>query len=363
MSQYTLYGADVSYYTGKARAYLRWRGVPFQEVMATGEVYKDIILPNVGWPVIPVMKAPSGEIVQDTADIIAHVEAAEARTPSAYPVGEVQNFVSELIHLYADEWLVLPAMHYRWNYNEDWTYGEFGRMSAPHLTPEEQYQIGAKNGQRFKGALPPLGVSASTIPGIEASYEALLDELSAHLKNHDFLLGERASLADFAMIGPMYAHLWRDPTSRELMETRAPLVAAWVKRVHEGEGKTGTLLADDAIPETLLPVLARQMREQIPALKATLALFADWADSAEPEAKLPRGLGEIEVSIEGHSGPAQARTFPLFRLQAVQDAYAGLSAEARAKADTLLEKIGGTAVKDVQLPKRLARRDYRLALA
>ena len=76
MPDYTLYGAEVSYFTGKARAYLDWRGVDYVEELATQQVYRDIILPSVGWPVIPVMKTPSGEIVQDTADIIAHVEAA-----------------------------------------------------------------------------------------------------------------------------------------------------------------------------------------------------------------------------------------------------------------------------------------------
>ncbi len=363
MSGYTLYGADVSYYTGKARAYLRWRGVPFTEEVATQTVYKDVILPNVGWPVIPVLKTPDGKIVQDTADIIQSVEAAESSQPRVYPDGPIQRFVSELLHLYADEWLVLPAMHYRWNYNEDWTYGEFGRMSAPHLSAEEQYQIGAKNGQRFKGSLPVLGVSSATEPGIEVSYEAFLDEFSRHLADHDYILGGRPSLADFALIGPLYAHLWRDPTSRELMETKAPKVAEWVRRVHEGQAGGGDLIANDEIPETLFPILERQMREQWPALVSTLELFADWLESAETDGKVPRGLGEIEIEIEGRKGPAVARSFPLFRLQGVLDAYEQLGAEARTTADRILDKIGGTALRDTRLPARLVRRDYRLALA
>ena len=61
MPGYTLYGADVSYYTGKARAYLDWRGVDYVEELATQQVYRDIILPSVGWPVIPVMKTSAAE--------------------------------------------------------------------------------------------------------------------------------------------------------------------------------------------------------------------------------------------------------------------------------------------------------------
>jgi glutathione S-transferase len=363
MPAYTLYGAEVSYFTGKARAYLRWRGVDFDEQIATQAIYRDIILPNVGWPVIPVMKMPDGTIVQDTAEIIAHVEAAEQRQPPAEPATPVQRFVAQLLQLYADEWLVIPAMHYRWTYNEDWAYSEFGAISAPQLSRPEQYEIGKKNGQRFKGALPVLGVNEATIPGIEISYEAFLDDFSRHLGAHPFLLGERPCLADFAFIGPLYAHLYRDPTSGELMKRIAPRVADWVERTHAGERGTGDLVADDAIPETLWPILKRQMREQFPALEETVALFAGWAGTAKPGDRLPRAVGQISVDIQGFTGPAAARTFPLWRLQAVLDAYEALDEAAKARADALLDEIGGAPLKEFRLPARLARTDYQLVMA
>ena len=245
MPGYTLYGADVSYYTGKARAYLDWRGVDYVEELATQQVYRDIILPSVGWPVIPVMKTPDGEIVQDTTDIIEHIEAAEGLSPPAIPDGPVQAFVAQLLQLYADEWLVIPAMHYRWNYNEDWAYQEFGAISAPDRPAPEQYEIGKRNGERFKGALPPLGVSPTTAPAIEQSYEAFLREFSAHLEVHPYALGGRATLADFALYGPLYAHLYRDPASGDLMRRYAPKVADWVERVKAGSPPQGDLPANE----------------------------------------------------------------------------------------------------------------------
>ncbi|MBA4228476.1 MAG: glutathione S-transferase [Hyphomonas sp.] len=363
MGGYTLYGAEVSYFTGKARAYLRWRGVDFCEALATQAVYRDVILPKVGWPVIPVMVTPEGEVVQDSADIIETVEAREGLFPPAVPEGPLQHFVAQLLHLYADEWLTLPAMHYRWNYNEDWAYAEFGAISAPQASRGEQYEIGKKNGQRFKGALPILGVHAETIPGIEASYEAFLGEFSAHLERHPFLLGGRPCLADFAFIGPLYAHLYRDPTSGELMRRLAPRVADWVERTHAGERGAGDLMAEDAIPETLEPLLARQMREQFPALVETARLFDAWAGEAAAGAFVPRGLGEIWIDIEDTRGSAQARTFPLYRLQAVTDAYDAMDGAAKARADALLARVRGAPLKDFRLSKRLVRTNYRLALA
>lgn len=363
MPDYTLYGAEVSYFTGKARAYLRWRGADFEEQTATQQVYRDIILPNVGWPVIPVMKMPDGTIVQDTADIIEQVEAAEHRQPPVLPATPLQRFVALLLQLYGDEWLTLPAMHYRWTYNEDWAYSEFGALSAPQLSRPEQYEIGKKNGQRFKGALPVLGVHPETIPGIERSYEAFLGEFSRHLDAHPFLLGERPCLADFSLIGPLYAHLYRDPKSGELMKLLAPAVAEWVERTHAGEAGTGDLAADDTIPETLLPILRRQMREQLPALMATNELFVGWAADVSSGTPVPRAFGEIIVTIEDHAGPAAARSFPLWRLQAALDAYEAMDADAKARADKLLSSIGGSALRSFPLPARLARKDCRLVLA
>lgn len=364
MTGYTLYGAEVSYFTGKARAYLDWRGVDYQEKVATQEVYRDIILPNVGWPVIPVMKMPDGAVVQDTADIMAEVERREPNDPSAWPEAPLQRFVSELLHFYGDEWLVIPAMHYRWTYNEDWAYAEFGALSAPHLSPEAQYELGKKNGARFKGALPVLGVSEATIPGIETSYEAFLEDLSRHFEAHPFLLGGRPSLADFAFYGPLYAHLYRDPESGKLMKRLAPKVADWVERMQAGgTGGDGDLLADDAIPETLKPILSRLMREALPAVFQINELFAAWAAQAEPGARVPRALGDITIEIEGHSGPAKARSFPLWRLQAALDAYAAMDAETRTRADALLERVGGEALKDFRLPARLKRENCQVVLA
>ena len=361
--EYKLYGAEVSYFTAKARAYLRWRGVPFEAVNATRDVYQSVIMPNVGWPVIPVMKTPDGKIVQDSADIIKTVEEEAGLSPSVLPQGPLQRFVSELIHLFADEWLVLPAMHYRWTYNEDWAYGEFGKMSAPDKSPEEQFKIGAANGERFKGALPVLGVHPETIPGIEASYQAFLDEFSAHLTHHAYVFGGRPSLADFALIGPLYAHLWRDPKSRDIMEARAPKVADWVHRVNAGEQGEGELLPDDQIPDTLIPILARQAREQYPALRQTLALFDNWAATAEAESAVPRALGQIKAEIEGHTGPAAARSFPLYRLQAAIDVFDAMGPDDQQKTKALLDRIGGQGFESLKPSKRLTRRNYRLALA
>tara|TARA_R110000787_G_scaffold170459_1_gene283158 strand:- start:1214 stop:2335 length:1122 start_codon:yes stop_codon:yes gene_type:complete len=363
MAAYVLYGSEVSLFSGKARAYLRWRGADFEERLATRDVYQNVIMPKVGWPVIPVVEMAGGEVVQDTTDIIETIEAVTSDGPRAIPSGPVQQVVSRLFDLYADEWLVIPAMHYRWNYNEDWIYGEFGRTSAPDVPAPEQYAIGKKNGERFKGAVPMLGVSEETIPGVEAAYEAFLKDMTEHLRHHAYLLGGRPSLGDFALNGPLYAHLLRDPESGRIMERLAPAVADYVRRVQAGEAGDGDLLADDAVPATLEPILSRQMTEQMPALVKTAALFGEWAGSASAGADVPRGLGKITFEMGGFEGDCAARTFPLWRLQAVTDAIDAMDADARARLETLLDRVGGSPLMEFRLPARLVRRDCRLKLA
>ena len=50
-----LLGTEVSLYTDKARAYLRFKQIPFEEVLSTRFVYKDVIVPRTGVRFIPVL--------------------------------------------------------------------------------------------------------------------------------------------------------------------------------------------------------------------------------------------------------------------------------------------------------------------
>ncbi len=127
---YEFYGAEVSYFSGKVRAYLRYKRIPFSEITPSREIYRTIIMARVGWPVIPVVVTPEDETWQDSSEIIDNFEA---RFPEGdiYPEGAKQKLAALLIEAYADEWLKIPAMHYRWTKNRDWAISEFGRLSRP----------------------------------------------------------------------------------------------------------------------------------------------------------------------------------------------------------------------------------------
>lgn len=340
-----LYGAPASLFSGKVRSYLDWKQIDYEERPPSPEVMQNIIIPAVGYPVVPVVQKNDGTVIQDTTSIIDHFEA-EAENMSVYPDTPLQRLVALLFELYGDEWLVIPAMHYRWNYNEEWIYGEFGKSGLPDGSETEQVEHGRKMGQRFKGFVPMLGVNDATIPAIEKSYEALLADLDTHFAAHDYLLGSRPSIGDYGLIGPLYAHLYRDPESGKLMKRLAPNVAAWVERMMAAAAPlSGEFLADDAIPETLLPVLRRMMDEQIPHLKAVASLYTAWAE-ANPGENIPRAIGRAPYRIDNTDGERFASPFSLWMLQRPLDFYRALDGASKAVADALLDKVGGAAFQE-----------------
>src|SRR6185436_14160208 len=59
VNEHKLIGAEVSYYTGKVRAYLRYKAIAFEEISASAEVYRDAIIPRTGVR-FPSAAMPSG---------------------------------------------------------------------------------------------------------------------------------------------------------------------------------------------------------------------------------------------------------------------------------------------------------------
>jgi glutathione S-transferase len=265
--------------------------------------------------------------------------------PSITPTTGVQRFVAALFELYGDEWLLIPAMHYRWHHNRDWAMRQFGALSAPHATPDEQYEIGSKRAAPFAQAAINLGAEPHMHAAIERSYEALLAELDTHFASLPYLLGTRPCIGDFGLYGPLYAHQFRDPASGALMRKLAPNVVRWIERMRDASApRPGEFLSNDAIPATLLPVLSRMMREQLPEMQATAKVFMKWL-AEHPNERIPRAIGKHEFELDGVTGQRMIGTYKLWMLQRALDAYAPLTGNERRSADALLDAIGGHALR------------------
>lgn len=361
--RYKLYALPHSLYSGKVRSYLRYKRIPYEEVVSTLRVFYRLIIPRTGVKFIPVVQTPDDVVIQDTTEII---DALERRfpQPSIYPVTPRQKLVALLIELYADEWLLNPAMHYRWSFWHEREHirdvlENFGLLLSPRAPRALRRIVGKRFCQPFANALPMLGITPRTIPALEASYLQLLDQLDAHFARHPYLLGTRPSIGDFGLIGPLYAHLGRDLYPKALMQARAPRVYAWVERMNAIDPAAGDFLPGDEIPDTLLPVLRGLFGEFMPVALDTVARLDRWLLD-NPGRKIPRMIGEHEIRYGDVTEKRLVFPYTQWMLQRPLDHYRSLDGAARTAADALLREVGGHAAMQLQIRQRVARQRNRL---
>ena len=176
---------------------------------------------------MPVLELPDGTLVQDSIDIMDVLDADEDPARSAYPAGPVLRAVAHVLELFAGEGLLRPAMHYRWNFDDanlaflSRDFSAALAVGADDATREATFAFAS---DRMRSATAAFGVSEELIPEIERSYLEFLDLLDAQLAHAPYLLGGRPTIADHAFMGPLYAHLARDPYPSALMKQHAQRV-------------------------------------------------------------------------------------------------------------------------------------------
>jgi glutathione S-transferase len=330
---YRFYAAEISYFSAKVRPALRHKGVHFLELLPD---YRKIILPRTGLAFIPIVITPADETWQDTSAIL---DALERRvpTPPLYPVTPVQRVAAHVIELYADEFMILPAMHYRWSFPES-----VAKARADFASVSEEPAAATRFAERMQGSLPFLGVVPATTAAIEAHLRELLDALSAHFAVHPYLLGTRMSLADCALMGPLYAHLYLDAVPGRLLRETAPAVCRWIERMnHPDPEAPGIWLPDDALAPTLGPILRLIGSDAVPLILDGVRAFEAWADE-QPAGldELPRGVGGHATSLRGVSVQRFTSAYTPWMVQRPLGVRAGLDASARAAVDRAFAGTG-----------------------
>lgn len=228
----TVYGSNISYFTGKLEMYLRAKGIPYRFITLNGRRHMPLLQRETGATQIPAVVLADGRWLTDTTPTIAWLEQ-QFPSPALLPVDPEQRFFSLLLEDYADEWLWRPAMHFRW-------YGDEGAMHlSRHIAHEIMSDVPLpvwlrsayfRRRQR-SGYTAGDGVSETNRLQVEAIYHDNLDWLSRVLKRRPYLLGNSPSLVDIAFMGPMFRHFSQDPDPAEIMRQHAPAVWEWVARL------------------------------------------------------------------------------------------------------------------------------------
>jgi glutathione S-transferase len=348
---YRFYGAEISYFSAKPRPALRYKHVPFDEILPTPRAYREVIRPRTGLSQIPVLVTPEDQVFQDSSVILDELER-RFPDPPLYPTTPVQRLVGYVLELYSDEFLIVPGVHYRWSFPESATKGlaEFAALSGDAETATKF----AESVQMFTRLV---GVSAETAPAIEAHTIELLDAFESHLDGHGFVLGDRPSLGDCALMGPIYPHFYNDAVPGRLVRQR-PKVCHWIQRMNYPDPQErGAWAPGDVIPPTLRPILELAGRDGVPFVLDVARSFEAWADqNTMQEGFLPRVVGMHPTALRGIAFERVTTPYTMWMVQRVVDAYRALDAGGRRAADAAFAGTGVEALFAYE-PRRRVRRD------
>jgi len=343
---------EVSYFSAKVRPALRYKGLWVDERRADlAEIQR-----RTGYGFIPVVITPEDETWQDSTDIYRRLEERHPEPP-LFPAGALQRVASRLVEIYIDEFGLIPAMHYRWG-------SELGEASARarFCGMIGNIKIGNMAADRMVKARYLVGASVEAGPAVEAHTRELLDALSTHFQAHPYLLGERQSVADCALMGMIDGHFFTDLVSRQLLLETAIPVVGWIDHCKfPNADQQGDWLADDALAPTFREVLTTMGRDAAPIILDYVRAFEDWADNRDQDVEEPpRAVGKCKSSLRGLPIEAGIRPYTLFSLQQVLEPYRRLRDGERKRVDAALEGSGWEALLAYEPRHRLCRKGFKL---
>jgi glutathione S-transferase len=374
--RYVLWGASWSLYTAKVRPYLIKKGIDYVEICPSHPHYQEHILPTVGHFTVPVLETPDGDVIADSTEIMEFLEPTFP-DPPMLPEDKSLAALTYLIHSFGAEGLTKSSMYLRWNTsfaNRLFARNEFERTLG---TPEQAdgFAVAMRN------YLPILGVSLDhgVDVAIETSIELLYDALNAHFLKYPYILGGVPSLADYGLMGPLYAHHGRDIASGNALKVRAPAVNRWIETMSRPPIVDSEVwqvpqeyFSIDDLPDTLIAFLKLVGEHYVPEITTTIDLYHEWLDSEE---RAPGTIVDVEGKKRCHQVLGQIEHVQLgasikriallddvshhLRFQALTDRMSNSEKETL---NRILHEIGAQDLIELRLKRDIKRHDYAYVL-
>lgn len=327
----TVYLSDVSYFSGKLEALLRYKEISFERVNVSVGDLVNTVYPHTGMMKVPAVKLANGQWLKDTTPMFDWLESSFPHFP-VMPEDPVAFFISKLIEDYADEWCWRSAMLWRWRHRET------RQLLSQRISDEVlsdwplPKQLGARYfaHRQIKTFLDGDGVTSKTEPYVRNHYFHLLCAIKTLLKDQPFLLGNRPSLVDFALFGPMFRHFSLDPAPAQVMRDDAPEVYEWVARMWNVKGSVtkGRFHQSDFNHKGWSYFLKDIMQTYWPMLLKNAEAWQGGKNVME------FSTDEVEFSN------LKVVHYRVYCLEVLQDLYRSLSKADRLRVDTLLAPYG-----------------------
>lgn len=327
---WSFYAAPMSYFSAKIRPALQYKKIEYGEIWPSREVQK-ALLAKTGVRFIPVIETDDGEVLQDSPRMLERIEDLRPNPP-VFPEDPAVRLVAEVFQDFCDDVLVAQALHWRWSFPEQrqWVESDWEAVFG---------SIATKLAARMSGALPLVGITDRTREAVEAWFYRFLDLLEIHFSESRYVLGDVITIADFSLMGPMFAHFARDPVPARIVRDRAPRVMAWLHEV-TAAGPPSPWATPPEVRESFGAILEEIGRVFVPQVLAVGAFVADALASMPAGEDAPRVLGFIEQDVFGVAEQRVAGAYPVWRHSRTARRYAALSAAERSVVDEILGTHG-----------------------
>lgn len=237
-------------------------------------------------------------------------------TGSLLPTTPKQRIASLMLAAWADAWWEPFILYYRWGNNKPKVHKLGSKVSSLHA-------------KRLEQRLLSQGVTPEQYQEMELWSLQCFQELETHLFNHSFILGEQASLADYALLSPVHSYLKSSVDRiRKQNEVRYPQLNRWLQRMTFcRQPSAEELVGDDQLPETLEALYHRIFSEFIPMIHGFVAEIKGYvaSESLHAGATLPVSLGKVIYPMGDQLFVRRCEPKAVRALQIVQAEYLGFN--------------------------------------
>lgn len=350
-----IYGWPSSPFTEKVVRYARFYELSHELIVPTAWQLRGKITRAVGRAIMPTMELSTGRWIQDSSEIVDYL-ASQIPHEGAFPSSPPQRLVSALLEYYADEWMPIMIMHTRWNTPENRAFAEaeFATTGLPWVPSPLAKRLVRPIAKKMASYRAVLGINEQSVPGVERRLGELLTQLDTHFAEVQFLLGDAPCIGDFALCGPLYAHIHRDPGSRSRFKGLDHL-CAWMGRLEGPPTRRFNFADDDEVPPTLEPILASIFDEQWKFASEVLRAVGRFALES-PGIPLPRGLGWAPCTVGGIETRRKIATESQWKIQRVLEVYRQPWICESPLVESLLRRTNGEILKDLTVEQPVVRR-------